>query len=166
MGGIQVSPSAQPQPTRPHHPLHGHTTPALRGQRSPLNATHSLGATGLGARTLEETQAHSCPNAERHTSSLTPKVSFMSDYMKCVSQHHNPDSPSTQVGYLFSSIIFSISSEVTFLKASDGLCRASYSTGERTSYKSRKTQPKWKHQLARSCGNSLILETGKQAEKE
>lgn len=85
----------------------------------------------------------------------------MSDYIKCVSQHHNPDSPSTQVGYLFSSIIFSISSEVTFLKASDGLWRASYSTGERTSYRSRKTQPKWKHQLAGSCCDSLILEMGK-----
>ena len=89
---------------------------------------------------------------------LTPEVSFMSDYSKCVSQHHNPDSPSAQVRYLFSSIIFSISSEVTFLNASDGLWRASYSTGERTSYRSRKTQAKWKHQLARSCCNSLILE--------
>lgn len=34
--------------------------------------------------------------------------------------------------YLFSSIIFSMSSDVTFLKASDGLSRASYSAGDKT----------------------------------
>lgn len=117
------------------------TSPALRGQLSPLNATRSLGTIDLEAQTFKKTLVPSCSNAQQAYGLTGDTQTSTSQLTPAVSQPGAPQTlPPLQGRHLFSSIIFSMSSDVTFLKASEGLWRASYSAGERTAYRSG-TQP-------------------------
>lgn len=129
----QASSSFQPQSRRPHHPLPCRRSHGLRDQPSPLNVTHSSWK-----------PKHSRKHWLIHVQML--QTHFLTDWHPedlhsvwlLLGPNSTPQNPHLlKSGYLFSSIIFSISSDVTFLKASDGLWRASYSAGERTSYRSR-----------------------------